>query len=51
MIVMLLPLLRNGWRLYGPAPDLDRVEAELERRERHAERQSRRAERRARRRR
>ena len=51
MIVVLIPLLRNGWRLYGPAPDLDRVEAELERRERHAERQSRRAERRARRRR
>jgi hypothetical protein len=51
MIVVLIPLLRNGWRLYGPAPDLDRVEADLERRERHAERQSRRAERRARRRR
>ena len=50
LIVVVLPLLRNGWRLYGPAPDLDRVEAELERRERHAERQSRRAERRARRR-
>ncbi len=51
LIVVLIPLLRNGWRLYGPAPELDRVEAELERRERHAERQSRRAERRARRRR
>lgn len=51
LIVVLIPLLRNGWRLYGPAPDLDRVEAELERRERHAERQSRRAERHARRRR
>ncbi len=51
LIVVILPLLRNGWRLYGPAPDLDRVEAELERRERHAERQSRRAERHARRRR
>lgn len=49
LIVVLIPLLRNGWRLYGPAPDLDRVEAELERRERHAERASRRAERRARR--
>jgi hypothetical protein len=49
LIVVLIPLLRNGWRLYGPAPEFDRVEAELERRERHAERQSRRAERRARR--
>jgi hypothetical protein len=28
----LIPLLRNGWRLYGPAPELDRVERELERR-------------------
>jgi hypothetical protein len=28
----LIPLLRNGWRLYGPAPELDRVEAELARR-------------------
>jgi hypothetical protein len=25
-------LLRNLWRLYGPAPELDRVEAELRRR-------------------
>ncbi len=24
-------LFRNGWRLYGPAPDLDRVQAELAR--------------------
>jgi Domain of unknown function (DUF1707) len=31
----LIPLLRNGWRLYGPAPQLDRVERELERRRRH----------------
>jgi hypothetical protein len=29
-LVVLLPLLRNGWRLYGPAPELDRVELELE---------------------
>ncbi len=29
-----LSLLRNGWRLYGPAPELDRVEQELARRER-----------------
>jgi len=33
-LFMLLPLLRNGWRLYGPAPELDRVEDELTRRER-----------------
>jgi hypothetical protein len=30
-------LLRNGWRLYGPYPQLDRVERELDRRARHAE--------------
>jgi len=50
LVVVILPLLRGGWRLYGPAPELDRLEAELEHRERHAKRQSRRAERRARRR-
>jgi hypothetical protein len=33
-LITLLPLLRNGWRLYGPAPGLDRVEQELARRER-----------------
>ena len=27
---VLIPLLRNGWRLYGPAPELDQVERELE---------------------
>jgi len=31
----IIPLLRNGWRLYGPAPELDRVERELERRRHH----------------
>ncbi len=31
-VVVLIPLLRNGWRLYGPAPQLDRVERELDRR-------------------
>jgi hypothetical protein len=34
LLVCLVPLLRNGWRLYGPAPDLDRVERELEGRRR-----------------
>jgi DUF1707 SHOCT-like domain len=33
-LVALIPLLRNAWRLYGPAPQLDRVERELEARER-----------------
>lgn len=27
---VLVPLLRNGWRLYGPDPELDRVERELD---------------------
>jgi Domain of unknown function (DUF1707) len=31
----LIPLLRNGWRLYGPAPDLESVERELRRRREH----------------
>ncbi len=30
LLVVLIPLLRNGWRLYGPAPELDRIERELE---------------------
>jgi hypothetical protein len=34
LIVAVIPLLSNGWRLYGPAPELDRVERELARRER-----------------
>ena len=50
-LVALIPLLRNGWRLYGPAPELDRVERELEARrrggqvraDRHAARDERRA--------
>ena len=33
-LVALIPLIRNGWRLYGPAPELDRVEQELAARER-----------------
>lgn len=33
-LVSVIPLLRNGWRLYGPAPELDRVERELSRRDR-----------------
>lgn len=30
LLIVIIPLVRNGWRLYGPAPDLDRVERELE---------------------
>ena len=35
-LVALIPLVRNGWRLYGPAPQLDQVEAELDSRGRRA---------------
>jgi len=34
-LIFLIPLLRNGWRLYGPSPEFDRVERELDRRARH----------------
>lgn len=34
LLIALIPLLRNGWRLYGPAPDLDAVEQELRARRR-----------------
>jgi hypothetical protein len=51
LIAVVFPLLRNGWALYGPDPDLDKVEAELgsssKQRERHAGRQMRAAERRS----
>ena len=33
LIVAAVPLLRNLWRLYGPAPDLDAAEAHLRRRD------------------
>ena len=32
LLFALIPLLRNGWRLYGPAPDFEGVERELRRR-------------------
>jgi hypothetical protein len=41
LLVALIPLVRNGWRLYGPAPQFDRVEEELARRERGAHRHGR----------
>jgi hypothetical protein len=31
-LIVAVSLLRNGWRLYGPAPELDRVEESLARR-------------------
>ncbi len=34
-LVAIIPLLRGGWSLYGPAPDLDRFERELEERHSH----------------
>jgi Domain of unknown function (DUF1707) len=37
LIVALIPLLRNGWRLYGPAPDLDHVERALKPKQRQLE--------------
>jgi Domain of unknown function (DUF1707) len=32
LLFALIPLLRNGWRLYGPAPDIEAVERDLRRR-------------------
>jgi hypothetical protein len=32
LLVTAIALARNVWRLYGPAPELDRVEAQLDRR-------------------
>jgi Domain of unknown function (DUF1707) len=32
LLVVLIPLVRGAWHLYGPAPELDRVERELEQR-------------------
>ena len=52
-LVTVVAVARNVWRLYGPSPELDRVERELDRKrlsrhERHAERHDRRAQRRQR---
>jgi hypothetical protein len=42
-LITLIPLLRNGWRLYGPSPEFDRVERELDSRQnRHDQRDRRR---------
>jgi len=40
-IVPVITLLQNGWRLYGPAPELDVVERELGRGDRDRRRQRR----------
>lgn len=37
-IVVLIPLIRNVWRLYGPDPQFERVERELEARARRGDR-------------
>lgn len=29
LLIAVIPLVRNGWHLYGPAPDLDQVEQNL----------------------
>ncbi len=42
-IVVLLPLLRGAWQLYGPAPEFEKVEQSLARRERERERHRERA--------
>jgi hypothetical protein len=45
---VLIPLVRNGWRLYGPAPEFDEIERELEaRRQKNRSRTDARSERRA----
>jgi Domain of unknown function (DUF1707) len=45
---VLIPLVRNGWRLYGPAPEFDEIERELEsRRAKNESRAEARSERRA----
>ena len=53
-LAAVIALARNAWRLYGPAPELDKVEAELNRRnqrtigrvQRHSDRTQRRDQRR-----
>jgi hypothetical protein len=48
LVVFLVSLVRNGWALYGPAPNLDAVEAQLDaRRENRLGRDQRRIDRRS----
>jgi hypothetical protein len=44
LLLPLIAIVRNGWRLYGPAPDLDALEEELAKKRRR-ERDEQRAER------
>jgi hypothetical protein len=37
LLAVVLPLVRDGWALWGPAPELDRVERNLQRRADEAE--------------
>jgi hypothetical protein len=42
ILFSLLPLLRDGWRLFGPDPDLEGMERRLDRRgEQHGRRRGR----------
>jgi hypothetical protein len=38
LVIAAIPLVRNGWRLYGPAPDLEGVAKDLTERPRHPSR-------------
>jgi len=38
LVFAVIPILRNGWRLYGPAPDLDAAERHLRHGRRHGHR-------------
>ena len=38
LLLAAIPLIRNGWRLYGPAPDVERVAHDLAHRRDHRER-------------
>jgi Domain of unknown function (DUF1707) len=37
LVACLVPVVSNGWRLYGPAPDFDQVERDLDARRRKNE--------------
>ena len=37
LLLPLIAIVRNGWRLYGPAPDLDGLEEELAKKRRREE--------------
>ncbi|HEY5189594.1 MAG TPA: DUF1707 domain-containing protein [Solirubrobacteraceae bacterium] len=35
LLIVVMSLVRNGWALFGPAPDLDAVQRQLDRRRQH----------------